>query len=110
MMITGMMPSNAAANGRILPTSHHSKDKAYTPLILLKPPPVTLFWKMLDVFPDTTNYIAPVIANRRARVGRAAGRKRAPDGRLSSHPAEIYLDHLCNLPKSAGGRMMRSLR
>jgi hypothetical protein len=100
MMITGLMPSNAAANGRILLASYHSKDKVNPPLILLNPPLVNLFWKILDVFPNPTIYIDP---------GSAAGRERAIDVRLSD-PSEIYLDHLCNLPKSAGGRMMGSLR
>ena len=67
MMVTGMMPSNSATNCRILPASYHSEDKLNTPLILLNPPHVSLFWKILDVFPDTTNYIDPVIAISHAR-------------------------------------------
>jgi Putative amidase domain len=47
---------------------YHSKDKVNTPLILLNPPHVNLFWKILDVFPDTTNYIDTIIANDHARV------------------------------------------
>jgi hypothetical protein len=69
MMITGFAPSSASApataglNGQVLLASYHSKDKLNTPLILLNPPNVNLFWKILDVVPDTTSPTDAILEN-----------------------------------------------
>lgn len=68
MMITGMAtpsPTQPATGGLsyVLLASYHSKDRLNFPLILLNAPYLNLFWKILDIVPDTDSASDIVLEN-----------------------------------------------